>query len=275
MNIVMRWQTGAERVADLHRRQPLLTVVVLLLAGMLCGYRLGLLPLALAGASACAAWLAWGPGAGRWAARAGLVLMLGWGRGAWDAAGRREEAARLKGAASEAFVCRVGQEVAKGGDRYTFRAERVNGASCGAVRRLPVTVHWFVNGRTQARAPEPGEVWRVVGRPRVWRGRNGQLSVTLNTGSERSERVAAADEGSWLVRLAHARREAARRVTVGIEDWELTPLSGEPRKAASSNRIGVVPMLNQAMMLGCRSESPPEMRRVFTQSGTIHVFAIL
>ena len=35
-----------------------------------------------------------------------------------------------------------------------------------------------------------------------------------------------------------------------------------------------MPGLNQAMMLGCRNEIPRDMRRVFSNSGTIHVFAI-
>lgn len=252
----------------------MLASVFLLLSGVHCGYRFGGWPLALTGAAICAAILL-SSGAGKgcdrigWLRRLGwaaLLFGLGWGRAAWDEDGREEEADRLRAAEGRpAFICRVGPEVsvtAKGneGARYAFRAESIRFVGGGvpeSIRYLPVEVRWFGSRRSEEGcAPQPGELWRMVGRPNVRQGRDGLLSVTVNTGEERSKRLATADEGSWLVRLVKARRTAARRVTIGIEDW------------------GVVPVLNTAMMLGCRGELPTEMRSVFRNSGTIHVFAI-
>ncbi len=268
LNIVSRADSLARQAVKLHQQQPLLAGGFLFLAGVHIGYRAGLWPLAAAGALGCCLWLARSAGRGLagWLGRAALLVLLGWGRSAWDADGRRAEAERLGAAAArQTFVCRVGPDVAvrpmRGNQaKYAFRCERVRltgAAGAEALRYLPVQVNWFGDRRAAERgAPQPGEVWRVTGRPSVRAGRDGLLSLTVNTGEERAERLVPADAGSWLVRLARARRLAARRVSIGIEQW------------------GVVPTLNQAMMLGCRSEIPPEMRRVFSNSGTIHVFAI-
>ena len=57
-------------------------------------------------------------------------------------------------------------------------------------------------------------------------------------------------------RLAAFREQAARGVTVGIEDWEH------------------VAGINRAVLLGLRENVPRTMKRIFACSGTIHVFAI-
>jgi ComEC/Rec2-related protein len=259
------FRSTADALRAQHRQQPLLAGAALFLAGIAGGYRFGVWPAAVAGAVACGCALPWLAGAAlRQGVAAVLVFLLGWGRAAWDAAGRREEAEALKGlAAKQTFVCQVGPEVTvkpmRGeAAKFTFRAERLcTEHDQRAIHYLPAEINWYGNlHAATTSAPQPGEVWRVTGRAAVQKGRDGLLSMEINTGEERSERLADADHGSWLVRAAHARRQAARRVTIGIEEW------------------GVVPTLNAAMMLGCRSEIPFDMRRVFKNSGTIHVFAI-
>ena len=197
-------------------------------------------------------------------ASSALIFLLGWGDAAWNDAGRRREAERLSGSEPrQTFVCRVGPEVVVArrrgeGARFTFRAEHLRSADGRRrFRYLPAEVHWYGARRSEETlAPKPGEVWRLTGRAAVEKGRDGRLALTVNTGEERAERLTEADLGAWLVRISKARRQAARRLAIGIQDW------------------GVVPALNQAMMLGCRSEIPRDMRRVFSNSGTIHVFAI-
>jgi predicted membrane metal-binding protein len=88
------------------------------------------------------------------------------------------------------------------------------------------------------------------------KGRDGLPLLTLNTGEERAVRQAAISPSAWRARVANARRAATRRVVIGIETW------------------GDIPALNQAMLLGSRHALPPVLRRVFVDSGTIHVFAI-
>jgi ComEC/Rec2-related protein len=271
LRVVGQVREAFEALAGQLRRQPLLLGAALFLAGVVAGYRFVRWPLAAAGAVLCAAVLLWrrqGSGArgARAAALITLLVLAGWSRSAWDQAGRRDEADRLGDREPrQTFLCRVGADVAvtpvRGeAAKYTFRAERVKAVGDGdplPIRYLPVVVNWYgaysVSGTN---APQAGAVWRVSGRAKVQKGRDGLPALTLNTGEDRAERVLDADSGSWLVRAAQARRVAARRVTVGIESW------------------GVVPQLNQAMMLGCRSEIPADMRRVFSNSGTIHVFAI-
>jgi hypothetical protein len=111
LNIERRLQRGMEQALHLHRRQPLLAGVALFLSGVHCGYRFGTWPLAAAGA-ACCALAARRDGWFRWAGSAGLLLLLGWARAAWDRDGRGEEAERLTELPGRAsLVCRVGPEV--------------------------------------------------------------------------------------------------------------------------------------------------------------------
>ncbi len=261
-----RCAAAVEAGARQHRRQPLLAVASLFLAGIVCGYRWGAWPAAAVGAAVCGLVLAGrrGGAAPRACVGAALVFLLGWCDAAWNDAGRLREAERLKAAGPrQTFVCRVGPEVVVTPTRgaaakFTFRAEQLrNGEGRRMFRYLPVTVNWFGARQSgETLAPRAGEVWRLTGRAAVKKGRDGRLALTLNTGEERAAKLTEADLGAWLVRISRARRQAARRLVIGIEDW------------------GVVPALNQAMMLGCRNEIPRDMRLVFSNSGTIHVFAI-
>lgn len=258
-------RNAASALARYHRRQPLVLVAVLFLAGVLAGFRWPHLPAALAASVAAACASVFAGGTARAWAGAALLFLLGWSRAAWDVSGRDEESEKVRGLApKQTFVCRVGSEVAvtpyKGASaRYTFAAEEVrteNGAL--AVRYLPVQVQWFGprDPPQEGAAPKPGELWRLQGRATVRGGRDRLPMLAVSSGEGRSLRLAPADVRTWSARIERARRQAARRLAIGIESW------------------GVVPSLNQAMMLGCRSEISPEMKRVFTNSGTIHVFAI-
>ncbi|MEI7900722.1 MAG: ComEC/Rec2 family competence protein [bacterium] len=261
-----RFTRAAEAIGRQHQRQPLLAVAGLFLLGIVCGYRWGAWPVAVGGAVVCSQLLVWWRG--RTLQKAGiaavLVFLLGWSDAAWNDAGRLREAERLKESESrQTFVCRVGPEVVvtplQGeAAKFTFHAEHLRNAEGRRMfHYLPVEVNWFGARRSELTlAPQPGEVWRLTGRAAVKKGRDGRLALTVNTGEERARKLTDADLGAWLVRISHARRQAARRLIIGIEDW------------------GVVPALNQAMMLGCRNEIPRDMRRVFSNSGTIHVFAI-
>jgi len=233
-----------------------------LLGGIVCGYRFGAWPaVAVVAVFALAVSVKIKK---VWLAGAVSVFLLGWFDAAWDIAGRKEEAERFEGQSQRpTFVCRVGHEVVVTPSRgeaakYSFRADhlRLNQGPC-AIRHLPVEVNWFGSRHVRdTRAPHPGETWRLTGTAKVKKGRDGLLALTVNTGEDRSERLAEADPASWIARVARTRQQAAERVTIGIEDW------------------GVIPSLNEAMLLGSRQAIPPSMRRIFADSGTIHVFAI-
>jgi ComEC/Rec2-related protein len=258
-----RWK---DMLAAWCRRQPLMVPTVLLIGGIVCGYRWGCGVAAGTCAVVCAS--AWAVServrmAVRVSAFAAVVLFFaGWVLAALDRAGRMEEARRVGGGEeARTFVCRVGPEVSvkamKGrASKVSFDAEavRFEGDDGGVLRRLPVAVAWF--GAAE-RAPRPGEVWELQGRAKIRQQRgSGLLSLEINSGERAGRRLKEADAAAWKVRVDWARREAARRVAIGIEDW------------------GDIPALNQAMLLGARRDMPPAMRKVFIDSGTIHVFAI-
>jgi ComEC/Rec2-related protein len=268
----------ADALAAQHRRQPLPAVVALLLAGIACGYRWGAWPAAACGASVCGAvWAVQRAGRPRLLPVTCYLLLvtflLGWALAARDRDGRLEEARRFgELARSQTFVCRVGPEVVATPFRgrsakYAFTAEAVRWEQrpdgprppgAVSVRHLPVSVTWF--GPADAgdgAVPRPGEMWELRGKAKVKKKRgSGLLSLEINSGEGRARRLAAAGSASWRARVDRARRAAARRAAIGIERW------------------GDIPVLNQAMLLGARRDMPPAMRRVFVDSGTIHVFAI-
>jgi len=247
-------------------RQPLLAATVCLLAGIMCGYRVvGVWWAVIAAAALLCAYMAVFT---RTPLRSIFValcfLLVGWALAARDRAGRDDETRRFRALSQpQTYVCRVGPEVTvqplRGrAAKHTFRAERLrteDGAF--ACRHLPVEVTWFGAAEGAAGAtPQPGEIWRIRGSGRVRKKRNGLLQLTLNTGEGRASRLAAISPSAWRARVANARRTASRRVVIGIETW------------------GDIPALNQAMLLGNRHVMPPALRRVFVDSGTIHVYSI-
>ena len=73
---------------------------------------------------------------------------------------------------------------------------------------------------------------------------------------QRRAKAAAAAAAAKRSAAAPLRRELSRRVAMGL---------GHDREMAA---------LNRAILLGERGRLPPQLRRVFVESGTIHVFAI-
>ncbi|MDD2460470.1 MAG: ComEC/Rec2 family competence protein [Kiritimatiellia bacterium] len=245
-------------------RQPLLVAAACLLSGIACGYQGGAWGLAAAAALLCTGAAAFTRAPLRSALVALCLLMAGWALAARDRAGRDDEARRFRALVQpQTYVCRVGPEVTVlplhgRAAKHTFRAEGLRTADGTlACRHLPVEVAWFGSVEEGAGAtPQPGETWRLRGAARVRKGRDGLPLLAINSGEERATRQAAISPSAWRARVANARRAATRRVVIGIETW------------------GDIPALNQAMLLGSRHALPPALRRVFVDSGTIHVFAI-
>ena len=197
----------------------------------------------------------------------GFFLYAGYVRTWWDGRGRRDEAhrfAQLK--ETQSCVVRVGMDVLQkplrgASARYSFYADEcaVQTAEAPlAIRYLPVHVEWYAGIDDKPFAPAPGETWRFSGKMAVRPLRNGlnEIRLTTGKGEKRSVKLAVASAESWYVRLDRLRRQAIHRVTLGIESW------------------GAIPALNQAMLLGARHDMPSDMKRIFSNSGTIHVFAI-
>lgn len=254
-----------EKLINLHRCQPLVGFVVLLFMGIVVGYRfqhrylavgavallvaLGLYSLLVNRHSRLGGWLA-----------VLLMFALGLAVAAGDRDGREREAALFAQLPKNVTVlCRVGAEVVvtplKGkAAKHTFDVDSFK-VHKGEVqlKRLPVSVAWF-GGLEDG--PRAGELWQLRGSGKVRKRRNGTLYLAFQSGEGRSKCVAGADGSSWRVRAELARRAAVKRVTIGIEDW------------------GEIAALNQAMLLGRRHAMPAAMRRIFVESGTIHVFAI-
>jgi len=274
------FRPSSQTLLALHQKQPFLLGGAFFLLGICAGYLFPFLDLlwVLAGLCLC------GVGAvlrRRRLKTEGLTvcdgillalacLLLGAGRAAWDQAGRAREASQVlvnDGKTTCAVSCRIGSDVKvtplRGHSvRYSFLVSRpLVHAQKGDIflQYLPLTVNWYASDVDQAFAPKPGETWRFRGSLTRSQARRSQLTVlTLNTGKseKRSFRLETYEEGAWSLRLASMRAEAIRRLGLGLEGW------------------GVIPGLNQAMLLGYNSEMPKAMRRVFSNSGTIHVFAV-
>ena len=246
-------------------RQPLLTATACLLAGIVCGYRIDAPWVAMAAAAllcVCAAIFMRTP---LWRIFVALcILLVGWTLATRDKAGRDDEAHRFRALAQpQTYVCRVGPEVTvqplRGhAAKHTFRAEKLRTEDgTFACRHLPAEVTWFgAAEEATGTTPQPGEIWRIRGSGRVRKKRNGLQYLALNSGEDRATRLAEISPSAWRARVANARRTASRRVVIGIETW------------------GDIPALNQAMLLGNRHVMPPALRRVFVDSGTIHVYSI-
>ena len=193
-----------------------------------------------------------------------LGFIAGFTLSVQDMAAREREAKAFGGDGIEGeFVCRVAGPVLErrlksGVVRYSFKAESLAAADGSfVVREIPAQVS-ATAGRDDV-APGAGEIWRFHGSAWVVRSRYSPLPgvnviADWRDGAER--KGLAADAPTCMMWMEHWRKRAAERATLGIEDW------------------GAVPQLNQAILLGMRGEMPPAMRKVFANSGTIHIFAI-
>jgi ComEC/Rec2-related protein len=275
------FSTFGQSLLTFHQRQPLLIGGAFFILGICCGYLTtssldgsGLLVgFCLCGVVALLRRRSW---KNEGLKVCDLVLIslaffiLGTGRAAWDQAGRAQEATWLMaddGKVTCSVSCRVGPDVKETpfrghSVRYSFQASdplmhTVKGDI--RLRYLPLTVNWYASDEDKAVAPKPGETWRFRGRVTLAQSRRSQLAVlTMNTGKneKRSFHLENYQEGGWPLRLASMRREAINRLGLGLEGW------------------GPIPGLNQAMLLGYNSEMPKAMRKIFSDSGTIHVFAV-
>lgn len=269
-----------QNIFHIHQRQPLLVGGTLFLVGICLGYTVQGMNGAwvIVGVSLfAAAFLFY-----RWIRQAkgfqltdllliGVCsLFLGVGRAAWDCAGRESESmwfTRGEKKLPSTLSCTIGPDVLvtpiKGHTaRYTFKGFDVKVQTLQgdkALTYLPLTVNWYASIDDKECAPKAGERWRFRGSATTSKARRSQLTVlTLNTGKSetRSMCLTTYDAGIWPSRIEQVRRDSMRRIAIGIEDW------------------GVVPDLNQAMLLGYNSEMPQAIRRIFCDSGTIHVFAV-
>ncbi len=114
----------------------------------------------------------------------------------------------------------------------------------------------LIGGNPPRPMPRAGEGWILQGSLRPDRFGRGppRLSVSLRPGTLR--RHPAADAPAWRRILLSLRREAAERLALGIPDHPQAVL------------------VLRAMLLGYQSALPPELRNIFSASGTIHIFAI-
>jgi ComEC/Rec2-related protein len=123
---------------------------------------------------------------------------------------------------------------------------------------VPVTVNWYGNAEAMANeeAPATGELWCFKGRIYPSRFTRDGAALIFNSGEHSSRRVQPARFAGFSYRLRALRKDFARRVTIGINEW---------RDVADINR---------AVLLGMRENLSPALKRIFVSSGTVHVFAI-
>jgi ComEC/Rec2-related protein len=252
-------------------RRPVVGLAAALIAGILLGFACG-------GAAAAAG--GWCVVAGVWLGcrrqpqRSQLAIAAVWllvGLSGWlAAAGVRErqqvERLRLAGCAGKRVAVSgvvtgdvTGRPLSHGGACYTLALRQVAvetpAGPVYCVRQVPVSVRWY-GPSDSAAAPQVGETWRFVSRRLALSERRGRPRMSLESNLDDSACRASPRAADWRAAAMRLRLAAARRLALGIESW------------------GSVPTLVQAMLLGCRSEIPPAMTRVFRDSGTIHIFAI-
>ncbi len=136
---------------------------------------------------------------------------------------------------------------ADAGERRSFRAS-AHGVSITAVVTVP----------EGGEPPVPGETWRCKGwltSPRPGRSRFGTYRLWSHRPGA-AERIAAAPEVSAEGVLRNVSDDLSRRVGIGL---------GEDPLVAD---------LHRAMILGRRASLPKDVRKMFVDAGTVHVFAI-
>lgn len=133
------------------------------------------------------------------------------------------------------------------GERVTFRS---------SAHGVPIYV--AVTVPEGGEYPAPGETWRCRGwlsRPRGGKSRFGAYRLWAHRPGA-SERIAPAPRMSVAGILRGVSDELSRRVGIGLES---DPLTAD---------------LHRAMILGRRASLPKDVRSMFVDAGTVHVFAI-
>ena len=135
--------------------------------------------------------------------------------------------------------------------RFPLRVTALDGAEFGPAEPMRVNVSWY--DFVDARPPIYGECWsgRAKIKTEPYRGR-----VYLEIDGRDARTVSGGHGWAAAAWCYRTRREAARYLTLGIEDYpEITGLL-------------------RALLLGYRRALPFEARRVFVATGTLHIFAI-
>ena len=214
-----------------------------LAAGLLVGFEAGRFavcwPLAAA-ATALAACFGFGVAWRRWP----LLVWLSLGVTlALSSEAVRRETLDASSRRSGPFSCEV--EVAAATGERSFHA-----------RWRGVDLSVILSREMEGPCPSAGDVWRVAGwlerKPPADRTRR-RLWVTGRLASAVRLRSGAA---GWRGALAAVRADFSRRVGIGLD--------GAPEVAD----------LTRAILLGERRRLDPSLRRIFTDAGTVHVFAV-
>ncbi|MBM4164758.1 MAG: ComEC/Rec2 family competence protein [Lentisphaerae bacterium] len=250
------------------RRQPIIGIACLLIIGTGAGLRAGAslaLPLAIAcavAALAVAAYGAWRSGLRGGIAVAATVCCAGFLSGFLSEWTRRDERAWLAAHATEPVQVRgvVDSDAftpyrPPGATRRVISLRRVVIEHAGGVRPLtqtPVRVTCY--GRDLL--PKVGETWSFPTPLSKLRTRPKPTHLPVNTRPGDAVLLEPPAFWDWRPLADRARASAVRRLSLGIESWP------------------TVPTLIHAMLLGLRSDIPPEMNTIFRNSGTMHVFAI-
>lgn len=158
----------------------------------------------------------------------------------------------------------AGYPMPKGGARirFEFKVHSVPDEFGGPQSvRLPVQADWYgpttILGDNPSRVlPRAGEGWALRGRLREVPLLRKAPLIGLDVRPGDGERRPAWDAAGGRTHLWELRRSAAGCLVEGIRE--------APRTGA----------VLKAMLLGYRSELPHELRTVFADSGTIHIFAI-
>ncbi len=260
---------ASELWRDVLRLHPLVYLAAAFLAGIRCGYAFDALHAALAFAVA-AALLAATFRTGAWRFRRlaypaliACFMACGVARSAYEVRRQAQDLSLVseteRAVEVECGVVRViGVKNLKGRSAQYRLAVKNPQFTDGSHRfLLPLEVNWYGDrDAARAGAPAAGELWHMRGRLYHTTLRNGRRVLVLNSGESGSRRVRRAREEAFAGRIAALRDGAARRVAIGIEDW------------------GSVADINRAVLLGVRENVSRDMKRIFTCSGTIHVFAI-
>jgi ComEC/Rec2-related protein len=127
-----------------------------------------------------------------------------------------------------------------------------------------VTVKWYgpppgderIYGTGAGCGPEYGDRWQMTGHIRSTKYSRHGSNYILITGRRSSGRISAGLTSSMARQCLAARRYAADKLAVGIDDF--------------SEEVALM----RAILLGYRSDLRGEMRELFASVGTLHIFAI-
>ena len=127
-----------------------------------------------------------------------------------------------------------------------------------------ITVKWYgpppgdeqVYGNSVGVGPGYGEQWAMRGKIRLPQYKNYHGNYILITGDYSSRRISVGIFSTIAQQCLAARRSSAEKLSVGIEEFP--------------EYVGLL----RAILLGYRSNLKGDMRELFAQVGTLHIFAV-